>query len=115
MSEVPPGCGPHRKAASFWLSPMLSIEQMFLCVKDIRKKWGSLETAEDFHLFYSHAKFEANFSGINTMSCLLPVLLRRNAASLPKRLAEVVGTIKTAEFGNFGECLVTVDQYHGFP
>ena len=79
------------------------------------QKWGSLETAEDFHLFYSHAKFEANFSGINTMSRLLPVLLRRNAALLPKRLAEVVGTIKTAEFGNFGECLVTVDQYHGFP
>ena len=33
MSEVPPGCGPHRKAASFRLSPMLSIEQTFLPVK----------------------------------------------------------------------------------
>ena len=29
MSEVPPGCGPHRKAASFWLSPKSNIEQTF--------------------------------------------------------------------------------------
>ena len=37
MSEVPPGCGPHRKAASFWLSLMLSTEQMFLHVKSDSK------------------------------------------------------------------------------
>ena len=35
MSEVPPGCGPHRKAASSWLSPEFSIEQMFLFVNHL--------------------------------------------------------------------------------
>ena len=35
MSEVPPGCGPHRKAASFRLSPTFSIEQMFFPVKNV--------------------------------------------------------------------------------
>lgn len=34
MSEVPPGCGPHRKAASLRLSPMSNIEQMFSLVKN---------------------------------------------------------------------------------
>ena len=34
MSEVPPGCGPHRKAASFRLSPTLNIEQAFVSVKN---------------------------------------------------------------------------------
>ena len=69
MSEVPPGCGPHRKAASFRLSPMLSIEQTFLPVKTVREK------EEAFYLFYSPAKFETNFSGINALSGPPPVPL----------------------------------------
>ena len=35
MSEVPPGCGPHRKAASFRLSPDFNIEQTFRYVKHV--------------------------------------------------------------------------------
>ena len=34
MSEVPPGCGPHRKAASLQLSPIPITEQMFDTVKN---------------------------------------------------------------------------------
>ena len=55
MSEVPPGCGPHRKAASFRLSPMLSIEQMFLPVKNVREK------EDAFYLFYSPQNLRRTF------------------------------------------------------
>ena len=37
MSEVPPGYEPRRKAASSWLSPALSIEQMFPFVNHVPK------------------------------------------------------------------------------
>ena len=35
MSEVPPGCGPHQKAASFRLSPDFNIEQTFCYVEHV--------------------------------------------------------------------------------
>ena len=50
MSEAPPGCGPHRKAASFRLSPVFSIEQTVLfcqgelLILDIKRKMLSILT-----------------------------------------------------------------------
>ena len=55
MSEVPPGCGPHRKAASFRLSPNHILEQMFLSVKNDREK------EEAFYLFYSPQNLRRTF------------------------------------------------------
>lgn len=54
MSEVPPGCGPHRKAASFRLSPIFSIEQMFASVKNLPQKSsvGFCELLEKFIVLF---------------------------------------------------------------